>query len=77
MIEQVAEICERAKAGDVAAASELVGLFYERVFCYFRRLCGNDPDAEDDKDDRDNEPFKSMQVACILVKYIFQRGLRW
>jgi len=47
MIEQVAELCQRAKAGEVAAASELVSLFYERVFCYFRRLCANDPDAED------------------------------
>src|SRR6266550_2264652 len=47
MIEPVTELCQRAKVGDVVAASELVSLFYERVFCYFRRLCGNDPDAED------------------------------
>jgi RNA polymerase sigma factor (sigma-70 family) len=47
MIEQVAELCQGAKAGDSEAASELVNLFYERVYAYFRRLCGNDQDAED------------------------------
>jgi len=40
-------LCHRAKAGDISAASELVGLFYERVFAYFRRLCGHDDDAAD------------------------------
>jgi RNA polymerase sigma-70 factor (ECF subfamily) len=40
-------LSQRAKAGDIAAASELVGLFYERIFAYFRRLCGNDDDAAD------------------------------
>jgi RNA polymerase sigma-70 factor (ECF subfamily) len=47
MIDQVAELCQSAKAGDAVAASELVSLFYERVYAYFRRLCGNDEDAED------------------------------
>ena len=40
-------LCHKAKAGDISAASELVGLFYQRIFAYFRRLCGNDDDAAD------------------------------
>jgi RNA polymerase sigma-70 factor (ECF subfamily) len=40
-------LCERAKEGDVAAASELVTLFYQRIFAYLRRLSGNDDDAAD------------------------------
>ncbi len=40
-------LCDRAGAGDMSAASELVSLFYERIFAYFRRLCGNDDDAAD------------------------------
>ena len=47
MGDHVAELCERAKSGELAAASELVALFYERIFAYFRRLCGNDEDARD------------------------------
>jgi len=47
MGDHVAELCERAKSGELAAASELVTLFYERIFAYFRRLCGNDEDAAD------------------------------
>ena len=40
-------LCERACNGDKAAASELVGQFYQRIFAYFRRLCGNEEDAAD------------------------------
>ena len=40
-------LCERAKAGDRQAASELVTLYYERIYSYLRRLCGNDDDAAD------------------------------
>src|SRR5216684_7351619 len=47
MSDQVTQLCGRAKTGETAAASELIDLFYEKVFCYFRRLCGNDEDAED------------------------------
>src|ERR1700743_1346518 len=47
MSEQVEQLCERAKGGDVVAASELVTLHYQRVFAFFRRLCGKDADAED------------------------------
>jgi len=47
MSDHAETLCDRAKAGDVSAASELVGLFYERIFAYFRRLCGNDDDAAD------------------------------
>lgn len=38
---------QRAREGDVAAASELVTLFYQRIFAYLRRLSGNDADAAD------------------------------
>src|SRR6266568_1980067 len=47
MSDHAETLCQRAKAGDISAASELVGLFYERIFAYFRRLCGNDDDAAD------------------------------
>ena len=40
-------LCERARKGDLAAASELVAQFYQRIFAYLRRLCGNDDDAAD------------------------------
>ena len=36
-----------AQQGDLDAASELVKLFYEKVFAYFRRLCGHEEDAAD------------------------------
>ncbi len=42
-----AEICEHARAGDGAAAAELVKRHYQKLFAYFRRLCGNDEDAAD------------------------------
>jgi len=47
MKDDIQRLCERACGGDLSAASELVGMFYERIFAYFRRLSGNDPDAED------------------------------
>ena len=47
MRDQVEALCERAKAGELAAASELLGQFYERIFAYFRRLCRSDEDAAD------------------------------
>ncbi len=47
MSEQAEQLCERAKAGDLAAASELVALHYQRIFSFFRRLCGSDEDAAD------------------------------
>ena len=37
----------RAQAGELAAASELVGAFYGRIFAYFRRLSGNDEESAD------------------------------
>ena len=40
-------LCERARKGDLFAASELVTLFYQRIFAYLRRLSGNDEDAAD------------------------------
>jgi len=47
MSDQATRLCERAKAGDMEAASELVGQFYERIFAWFRRLSGHDQDAAD------------------------------
>jgi RNA polymerase sigma-70 factor (ECF subfamily) len=40
-------VLERARRGEAAAASELIELFYERVFAFLRRLCGHDADAAD------------------------------
>lgn len=47
MSDQATHLCSRAKTGDAAAASELIDLCYEKIFSYFRRLCGNDEDAQD------------------------------
>jgi len=41
------ELCGRARAGDMAAATDLVRLHYQNLFAYFRRLCGSDEDAAD------------------------------
>ncbi|HXT13106.1 MAG TPA: RNA polymerase sigma factor [Candidatus Angelobacter sp.] len=40
-------LCERARKGDLAAASELVTLFYQQIYAYLRRLSANDEDAAD------------------------------
>jgi RNA polymerase sigma-70 factor (ECF subfamily) len=40
-------LCERARQGDLTAASELIALFYQRIFAYLRRLSRNDDDAAD------------------------------
>ena len=47
MSDQATKLCERAKAGDVEAASELVAQFYERIYAWFRRLTGHEEDAAD------------------------------
>src|SRR5687767_14746761 len=44
---EIEQLCQRAQGGDEAAASELITQFYERIFAFFRRLCGNDEDAAD------------------------------
>jgi RNA polymerase sigma-70 factor (ECF subfamily) len=40
-------LCERAREGNLAAASELVALHYQKLFAFFRRLVPNDEDAAD------------------------------
>jgi RNA polymerase sigma-70 factor (ECF subfamily) len=40
-------LCEQARTGDCEAASELVTLYYERIYSYLRRLCGGDDEAAD------------------------------
>jgi RNA polymerase sigma-70 factor (ECF subfamily) len=47
MGDRVEALCREARAGDVAAASELLTMFYERIFSYFRRLAGDDAEAAD------------------------------
>ena len=47
MADDAERLCNEARSGDMAAASELVELFSERIFSYFRRLCGHDSDAQD------------------------------
>jgi RNA polymerase sigma factor (sigma-70 family) len=41
------QLCARAKAGDLAAATQLVTLHYQKVYAFLRRLCGSDEDAAD------------------------------
>ena len=40
-------LCERARAGDFEAASELLKRHYQAIFAYLRRLSGGDEDAAD------------------------------
>ena len=47
MSDTVENLCRRAAAGDRDAASELVSLYYERIFAFLRRLTGNDDEAAD------------------------------
>ena len=47
MSDHAETLCDRAGAGDLEAVSELVSLYYERIFAWLRRLCGNDHDAAD------------------------------
>lgn len=47
MSDQATKLCERARAGDTEAASELVTQFYERLYAWFRRLTGHEQDAAD------------------------------
>src|SRR5262249_45200990 len=47
MSDRAEHLCERAQAGELGAASELVGQFYETIYAYLRRQCGNDSDAAD------------------------------
>jgi RNA polymerase sigma-70 factor (ECF subfamily) len=39
------QLCIRARAGDLEAATQLVSLHYQKVYAFLRRLCGNDDDA--------------------------------
>ena len=41
------QLVEKARGGDRTAAAELIGLFYERVYAFLRRLTANDADAAD------------------------------
>jgi RNA polymerase sigma factor (sigma-70 family) len=47
MSDRVTALVERAKSGELAAASQLITEFHERIFAWFRRLCGSDEDAAD------------------------------
>lgn len=40
-------LCQRAREGDGDAAEELISLFYQRLYGWFRRLTGHDADAAD------------------------------
>jgi RNA polymerase sigma-70 factor (ECF subfamily) len=45
--DEAASLCNRARDGDLGAASELVSRFYQQIFAYFRRMSANDCDAAD------------------------------
>lgn len=47
MSDQIDRLCRLAKQGDEQAASELVALFYQRIFSYLCRLCGDETEAAD------------------------------
>jgi RNA polymerase sigma-70 factor (ECF subfamily) len=41
------QLCRHARNGNRSAATELISLFYEKIYGYHRRLCPNDHDAAD------------------------------
>src|SRR5688572_16459591 len=41
------QLIEAARRGDKAAATQLIELFYERIYAFLRRLAANDADAAD------------------------------
>lgn len=41
------DLSRRAAGGDLEAASELLNRHYQKIFAYFRRLCGSDSEASD------------------------------
>ena len=43
----MSQLVENVRLGDQAAATQLIGLFYERIYAFLRRLTGNDADAAD------------------------------
>jgi RNA polymerase sigma-70 factor (ECF subfamily) len=47
MSDTIEKLCALAKNGDATAASELVTVSYQRIFAYFRRLCGSEAEAAD------------------------------
>lgn len=47
MNSQTKNLLKRAKNADIDAANELLRIYYEDVYSYLRRLCGNQTDAED------------------------------
>src|SRR3954466_13280699 len=40
-------VLEKARGGDLRAASELIELFYARIYAFLRRLSANEADAAD------------------------------
>jgi RNA polymerase sigma-70 factor (ECF subfamily) len=47
MSDTIEKLCALARNGDATAASELVTVSYQRIFAYFRRLCGSEAEAAD------------------------------
>ena len=43
----VNRVLEKARRGDATATSDLIELFYARIYAFLRRLSGNDADAAD------------------------------
>jgi len=41
------QMVDRARQGDQVAAASLIGLYYERIYAFLRRLSSNDADASD------------------------------
>src|SRR6476660_9287243 len=43
----VNRVLEKARRGDTSAASDLIELFYARIYAFLRRFSGNEADAAD------------------------------
>jgi RNA polymerase sigma-70 factor (ECF subfamily) len=46
-VRNTGRLCKLAQSGDTGAASELLQLFYKKIYSYLRRLSGRNADAED------------------------------
>ena len=47
MKSEAQELVERICGGEQVASVDLIDLFYERIYAFLRRLCGNETDAAD------------------------------
>ncbi len=60
----IQKLCRLAQQADSAAAAELLGLFYKKIFYYLHRLTANSHDAED----LTQETFSALWASLATYK---------